>query len=97
MTVTSKREYLGKVRERYRRAGRGYKARILDEFCVGCGYERKWAIRLLNRRLRGPARHPGPTPRNDNQGALRGFLPASFQIGYPFRAWYTAQRMGNGQ
>jgi hypothetical protein len=60
MTVTSKREYLSKVRERYRRAGRGYKARILDEFCVVCGYERKWAIRLLNRRLCGPSKRPGP-------------------------------------
>jgi len=61
MTATSKREYLGKVRERYRRAGRGYKARILDEFCVVCGYEREWAIRLLNRRLYGPAKRAGPT------------------------------------
>jgi len=60
MTTTSKREYLGKIRERYRRAGRRYKGRILDEFCVVCGYERKWAIRLLNRRQMRAPKRPGP-------------------------------------
>jgi hypothetical protein len=47
MTATSKREYLGKIRERYRRAGKRYKTRILDEFCAVCAYERKWAIKLF--------------------------------------------------
>lgn len=61
MTMTSKREYLEKIRGRYERAGRLHKGRILDEFCDNCGYERKWAIRLLSRRKRKPAKRPGPT------------------------------------
>ena len=82
MTATSKREYSGKVPERYRRARRGYKARILDEFCVVCGYEHKWAIQLLNRRLRGPAWRPGPvvTYGADLFGVLKEIWLASGQM-----------------
>jgi hypothetical protein len=59
MTTTSKQEYLKQARPRYQRAGREYKRQILDEFCAICGYERKWAIKLLNR----DAAHPKPRPR----------------------------------
>ena len=47
MVYQSKREYLEKIRNRYVRAGRKYKQKILDEFCTICGYHRKHAIRLL--------------------------------------------------
>jgi hypothetical protein len=47
----SKREYLAKIKDRYRHAGRKGKARILDEFCEICGHHRKHAIRLLNMNL----------------------------------------------
>lgn len=43
----SAREYLEKIRDRYRGAGRKYKKLILDEFCRVCGHHRKHAIRLL--------------------------------------------------
>ena len=36
---------------RYKKASKPLRARILDEFCQVCGYNRKYAIRLLN----GPA------------------------------------------
>jgi len=48
MSLTSRREYLGRIRGRYRRAGRIYKQQILNEFCANCGYERKYALKLLH-------------------------------------------------
>ena len=54
MSLSSKREYLAKIHGRYQRAGRPHKMRILDEFCLNCGYHRKAALRLLNRPLRPP-------------------------------------------
>jgi len=41
------RAYLEAIRSRYRHAGRAGKSKILDEFCAVCGYQRKYAIRLL--------------------------------------------------
>ena len=36
--------YLKAIKERYRKANRTGKARILDEFCAVCGYHRKDAV-----------------------------------------------------
>lgn len=58
MVSQSKREYLAKIKDRYRRAGRRGKTRILDEFCYVCGHHRKHAIRLL--RLDGRTRKKKP-------------------------------------
>ena len=44
----AKLEYLQTIRPRYRSASKKEKARILDEFCMNCGYNRKYAIRILN-------------------------------------------------
>ena len=51
MSQKSKWEYLKAIYTRYRRASKEVRALILDEFCQVCGYNRKYAIRLLN----GPA------------------------------------------
>jgi len=59
MVQTSKEEYKERIRERYRRAGKEYKKRILDEFCEVCGYHRKHAIRLLNQDRRREKKKPG--------------------------------------
>jgi Integrase core domain len=63
MSLSAQREYLAKIHGGYQRAGRPHKSRILDEFCLNCGYHRKAALRLLNRPLAG-LRHkrPGPKP-----------------------------------
>jgi len=53
MSGRSRREYLAVIYSRYRRAGLQEKQVILDEFCRNGGYNRKYAIRLLN----GPAPH----------------------------------------
>ena len=48
MKTTSRRDYLQKIYQGYRHAGKEEKRHILDEFCSNCGYHRKYAIRLLN-------------------------------------------------
>jgi hypothetical protein len=42
-----KRAYLEAIRNRYCRANRTDQGKIPDEFCSVCGYQRKYAIRLL--------------------------------------------------
>ena len=49
MSSRSKQEYLEAIYPRYKRATRGQKKIILDEFCAACGYHRKHAIRLLKK------------------------------------------------
>lgn len=49
MSPAAKREYLEGIRPRYQRAGKKEKGLILDEFCKVCGYDRKYAIRLIKR------------------------------------------------
>ena len=46
---------------RWRYAGRGTegRSRLLDEVCEVCGYERKYAIKLMNRRQPAPKRKAG--------------------------------------
>ena len=48
MSNKSKREYLRAIAARYVSAAAEEKTLILDEFCAVCGYNRKYAIRLLN-------------------------------------------------
>lgn len=55
MSARAKQEYVQAIYQRYRRAPRPEKRRILDEFCAVTRYHRKAAIRVLN----GPA--PGAT------------------------------------
>ncbi len=43
----SKQELAEAVRERYRRAGKQEKGRILDEFVAATGYHRKYAVGIL--------------------------------------------------
>jgi hypothetical protein len=59
MGKKSKREYLERIRARYRKALKLAKGVILDEFCEVCGFHRKYAIRLLNQKTKPPARKPG--------------------------------------
>lgn len=60
MGPESKREYLELIRNRYSQASRRYKTQILHEFCANCGYHRKHAIRLLNRKPSLRSDRPGP-------------------------------------
>ncbi len=67
MSEAAVAEYAAAVREGYRRAKRGEKSAILDEFCRVTGYHRKAAVRLLGRSAaprsagrRGRPRRYGP-------------------------------------
>lgn len=64
-----RRVYLEAIRKRYRRARRSDKGKILDEFCSVCGYQRKYAIRLLGSKPGKSPRRPG-RPSQYNQPAL---------------------------
>ena len=55
-------ELLRVIYDRYRKAGRKEKKVILSEFCANAGYNRKYAIRLLN----------GPRPGRWKSGPRRG-------------------------
>lgn len=48
MGTTTKKEYLQAIRPRYQKGSKAQKTIILEEFCAVCGYNRKYAIRLLN-------------------------------------------------
>jgi len=71
MSNTSKREYLAAIHARYRRSGKKDKQRTLDEFCQTCGYNRKYAIRLLNAAEGESGKRPA-----DRRGAPRKYHSA---------------------
>jgi len=48
MSKKAKQEYLTEIRKRYPNVTKEEKKIILDEFCSNCGYNRKYAIRLIN-------------------------------------------------
>jgi hypothetical protein len=49
MSKKAKREYLIEIRKRYFLSTKTDKQLMLDEFCKNCGYNRKYAIRLINK------------------------------------------------
>ena len=54
--------YLKAVKDRYQQADKKSKTIILNEFYQVCGYNRKYAIRLLNRKKKRIKRRPGRKP-----------------------------------
>jgi hypothetical protein len=70
-------EYLRAIYERYRKGGRKDKKAILSEFCANAGYQRKYAIRLLNgprpeKRPRPPRRRGASELRPGSRGGADG-------------------------
>ena len=49
MSRSKKRAYLNKIKERYLKATKKEKSIILNEFCLVCGYNRKYAICILKK------------------------------------------------
>ena len=66
MPIQLRRVYLDTIRERYLNAPKKAKKLILDEFCMNCGYSRKYAIRILNGKITPRSKKPGPEPVYDN-------------------------------
>jgi hypothetical protein len=71
MSPRSKREYIEAVHRRYKEASRSERTIMLNELCVTCGYNRKYAIRLLKgfKRLTKT-----PTPKKGKTFILRHSL-----------------------
>lgn len=67
MSIEARREYLLAIRERYLKANRREKALILNEFCNVCGYDRKYAIKLINSNRDGRNKRPGPQSKYDDE------------------------------
>lgn len=83
VSAQSKREYVQAIYQRYRRATRPEKQRILDEFCKVTRYHRKHAIRVLMGPApgaAGPARRRRVTYGPATITALRAIWAAA---GYP--------------
>jgi len=66
MSGKSRWDYLKAIYFRYKRVSKSLRARILDEFCQVCGYNRKYAIRLLN----------GPAPQKSKATVHKGRRPS---------------------
>jgi hypothetical protein len=83
MSHDEKQVYLEAIRRRYRKSGKEKKAKILDEFCAVCQYNRKYAIRLLRRRRLKKYHKPGRKPRYE-----AGLLLASLKA-----IWFATDQM----
>ena len=66
MSPRSKREYIEAVHLRYKQASRSERTVILNELCATCGYNRKYAIRLLQ----GYKRFTKPKPKRRGKPSL---------------------------
>jgi hypothetical protein len=78
MSAGSRKEVVERLRVRYGHAGRGYRKKLIDQLCEVCGYERKYAIKVLN------GTRPGP--RGRQQGGARPIY-AEAEIGVVRRIW----------
>lgn len=66
MGKQARKSYLQAIKSRYKQSDRASKQAILNEFCEVCGYARKYAIRLLNRKPDGKSsshKRPGAQPK----------------------------------
>ncbi len=85
MSKQAKQEILEAILNRYRCASKKEKQSILDEFCQVCGYNRKYAIRLLQSKLllrnkKKQSTHlPVGRPKQYNEPELLEFLARLWQ------------------
>lgn len=70
MSLDEKKAYLKAIRGRYKQSNRKGKAQILNEFCAVCGYNRKYAIRILRRRSSKKHTKPGPPSHYKYEGLM---------------------------
>jgi len=69
MLKEARKAFLLAIKKRYREGDRATKKLILDEFCEVCGYNRKYAIRILSAKKRArsePKKSPGRKPQYDD-------------------------------
>ena len=84
MSLNERKSYLIAIKRRYLEARKSDKKTILDEFCQVCGYNRKYAIRLLNKHNNFPLkRKSGRKPQYDS----KEFITALRRI------WFATDQM----
>jgi hypothetical protein len=66
MDKKAKESYRQLIQPRYQKAFKKTKQKILDEFCLVCGYHRKYAIALLQK----PARRLAPVKRKPGRKSI---------------------------
>jgi hypothetical protein len=82
MGLFERNSYLQAILVRYILASRSEKKKILDEFCAVCNYNRKYAIRLLNKKTVSNKQKTGPKPIYQNESFLEPLK----------RIWFTADQ-----
>lgn len=82
--MTTRKELIAALGERYRAAPKADKVKILDEFSTLTGYHRKHAIRVLNGSGTEPAKTPSASPNRVYDEAVRQALIV---------LWETADRV----
>jgi hypothetical protein len=84
MSLRSRQEVVDRLRNKYPAAGRLYRRKLIDELCSVAGYDRKYAIKVLNGQRPGPRgrRRGGSQPRYT--AAERQVLATIWKLGdYP--------------
>jgi|SRR3989344_5614738 len=82
MSQEATRQYLSNARPRYQNSNRKEKWRILTEFCLISGYNRKHAIRLMNGKAQIRTRRSGPKPKY-RLDLIRPLKELWFKMGQP--------------
>lgn len=81
MTLKSIKEYAAAIRDRYFKANREEKGKILDEFVKVTGYHRKAAIRLVTATAKPAGGHRGrPAQYHSTLPSLRAIWEASDRL-----------------
>ena len=85
MGKQARKAYLEAILKRYHQSDKLGKQAILNEFCEVCGYARKYAIRLLNRKLEKepPRKRPGAKPKCQADSLLEPLRRIWFAIDQP--------------
>jgi hypothetical protein len=108
MSPTTKKEHLAIITQRYQRATREKKTKILDEFCANFSYNRKYAIRRIQAFLRPKkksVRHsPGPRPRYQEPAVLKtlqeiwlaAHMPCSKRLKASLPLWLPSYQAQSG-
>lgn len=96
MSKKSREEYLESIKNRYKNSCKADRTKILDEFCTNCGYNRKYAIRILNnKRTKQSSKQLGAPVKYDTEN-IRDFLittwkaanlPCSKRLKYIIQLW----------
>jgi hypothetical protein len=84
VSARAKGEYVQAISQRYRRAARPDKKRILDEFCHVTRYHRKHAIRVLNGPAPGAARPPRRRTVTYSPAVIEALRAIWAAAGYPW-------------